>query len=163
MWDGVNTVILVGNLGQDPDIKIMQDGSKMANLSVATAESWKDKTTNERRTKTEWHRVVVFNPVLSGLLESYAKKGAKVYISGSLTTRQYKDKDGIDRYTTEVLISRFRGEVRILDSNSGGGNQSFAGTSSGANNSFAKTTSATTNNSNTDFDIDSLDDEEIPF
>lgn len=119
MAGSVNKVILVGNLGRDPEIRSMQDGTKVASFSVATSESWKDKQTGERKDRTEWHRVAIFNERLAELTEKYLKKGSKVYIEGSLQTRKWTDTNNTERYTTEVVISRFRGELTMLDGRSG--------------------------------------------
>lgn len=116
MAGSVNKVILVGNVGRDPEVRSTQDGSKFANLSVATSETWKDKLTGERKDRTEWHRVVVFNTALAEFVEKYVTKGMKLYIEGQLQTRKWQDQSGADRYTTEVVIPRFRGELSILDS-----------------------------------------------
>ena len=121
MAGSVNKVILVGNLGKDPEIRRTQDGRPIANLSVATSESWRDKATGERKEKTEWHRVVIFNEGLCRVAEQYLKKGAKVYIEGALQTRKWTDNSGAERYTTEVVLQRFRGELTMLDSRGGGG------------------------------------------
>jgi single-strand DNA-binding protein len=121
MAGSVNKVILVGNLGRDPEIRSLQDGNKVANLSVATSESWRDKATGERRDKTEWHRVVIFNERIIDVVEKYLKKGAKVYLEGALQTRKWTDQSGVEKYTTEVVLQRFRGELTMLDSRSGGG------------------------------------------
>jgi single-strand DNA-binding protein len=121
MAGSVNKVILVGNLGRDPEIRNLQDGNKVANLSVATSESWRDKTTGERRDKTEWHRVVIFNERIIDVVEKYLKKGAKVYLEGALQTRKWTDQSGVEKYTTEVVLQRFRGELTMLDSRGGGG------------------------------------------
>jgi single-strand DNA-binding protein len=110
----VNKVTLVGNLGRDPEIRTTQDGKKIANLSIATSESWKDKNSGDRKEKTEWHRVVIFNDRLSEVAEKYLKKGSKVYLEGSLQTRKW-EKDGHDQYTTEVVLQQFRGELVMLD------------------------------------------------
>jgi single-strand DNA-binding protein len=121
MAGSVNKVILVGNLGADPDVRSMQSGDEVCNLSIATSESWKDKSTGERREKTEWHRVVIFNQGLVTVCKNYLKKGAKVYIEGQLETRSW-EQDGQKKYTTEVVLRPFRGELTMLDSrNSGGG------------------------------------------
>jgi single-strand DNA-binding protein len=127
MAGSVNKVILVGNLGRDPEIRNLQDGNKVANLSVATSESWRDKTTGERRDKTEWHRVVVFNERIIDVVEKYLKKGAKVYLEGALQTRKWTDQSGVEKYTTEVVLQRFRGELTMLDSRSGGGGSEGGG------------------------------------
>ena len=120
MAGSVNKVILIGNLGNDPEIRSMQNGNRVANLAVATSESWKDKQTGERRERTEWHRVVVFNEGLVNLCERYLKKGSKVYIEGQLETRKWQDQSGNDRYTTEVVMRPFRSELTMLDSRQGG-------------------------------------------
>lgn len=110
----VNKVILIGNLGRDPEVRTMQNGGKVANLNLATSESWKDKATGERKEKTEWHRVVIFGQ-LADIAEKYLKKGSKVYVSGSLQTRKWTDKDGAEKYTTEVVLQGFGGELTMLD------------------------------------------------
>src|SRR5258705_2127528 len=119
MAGSVNKVILVGNLGRDPEIRRTQDGRPIANLSVATSENWRDKATGERREKTEWHRVVIFSEGLCKIAEQYLKKGAKVYLDGQLQTRKYTDKDGVEKYSTEIVLQRFRGELVMLDSRGG--------------------------------------------
>jgi len=137
MAGSVNKVILVGNLGADPDIKRTQDGRPIANLSIATSESWRDKNTGERREKTEWHRVVVFNEGLCKVIENYVKKGSKVYIEGALQTRKWQDNEGRDRYSTEVVLQGFNGNLTMLDSrsdNQGGGG--YMSDQSGGGNDF---------------------------
>ena len=114
MAGSLNKAILIGNLGRDPEIRSTQDGTKIANLSLATSESWKDKNTGERREKSEWHRVVIFGP-LAEIAEKYLKKGSKVYIEGQLQTRKWTDQSGQDKYTTEIVLQRFRGEIIMLD------------------------------------------------
>jgi single-strand DNA-binding protein len=124
MAGSVNKVILIGNLGADPEIRRTQDGRPVANLRVATSDSWKDKATGERKEKTEWHRVVIFNENLCRIAEQYLKKGSKVYIEGALQTRKWQDQSGQDRYSTEVVLQGFRGELTLLDragSAAGGG------------------------------------------
>ena len=121
MAGSVNKVILVGNLGADPEIRRTQDGRPVANLRVATSKSWKDKTTGERREKTEWHRVVIFNENLCRIAEQYLKKGSKVFIEGQLQTRKWQDQSGQDRYSTEVVLQGFRGELTLLDRAGAGG------------------------------------------
>lgn len=128
MAGSVNKVILIGNLGADPDVRTMQSGDKVANLSIATSESWKDKNTGERREKTEWHRVVVFNKGIVTVCENYLKKGAKVYIEGQVETRSW-DQDGQKKYTTEIVLRPFRGELTMLDSRNSGGGDSYGGQS----------------------------------
>jgi len=126
MAGSVNKVILVGNLGADPEIRRTQDGRPIANLSIATSESWRDKNSGERKEKTEWHRVVIFNEGLCKVAEQYLKKGAKVYIEGALQTRKWQDKDGKDKYSTEVVLQGFNSTLTMLDGRSGGGGGSFA-------------------------------------
>ncbi len=121
MAGSVNKVILVGNLGRDPEIRSTQDGLRIANLSVATSESWRDKNSGERKEKTEWHRVAVFNERLVDVIEKYLKKGSKVYVEGALQTRKWTDNSGQERYTTEVVLQRYRGELTMLDGRGGGG------------------------------------------
>lgn len=122
MAGSVNKVILVGNLGKDPEIRRTQDGRPIANLSVATSESWRDKTTGERKEKTEWHRVVIFNEGLCKVAEQYLKKGAKVYIEGQLQTRKWTDQSGVEKYSTEVVLQGFNSNLTMLDGRSGGSN-----------------------------------------
>ena len=110
----VNKVILVGNLGRDPETRMSQAGNKIVNFSIATSESWKDKTTGEKKEKTEWHNVVVFNEHLANIAENYLKKGSKVYIEGQLQTRKW-EKDGVERYSTEIVLQNYRGELQMLD------------------------------------------------
>ena len=121
MAGSVNKVILIGNLGADPEIRRTSDGRPVANLRVATSESWKDKATGERREKTEWHRVVIFSEGLCRIAEQYLKKGAKVYLEGALQTRKWQDKDGQDRYSTEVVLQGFNSQLTMLDRAGGGG------------------------------------------
>ncbi len=116
MAGSVNKVILIGNLGRDPEVRSTQDGTRVANLSVATSESWRDKNSGERRERTEWHRVVIFNERLSEVAEKYLRKGSKVYIEGQIQTRKWQDQSGQDKYTTEIVLNRFRGELTMLDS-----------------------------------------------
>lgn len=120
MAGSINKVILVGNLGNDPEVKTMQSGDRVANLSVATSESWKDKATGERKERTEWHRVVVFNQNLINVCENYLKKGSKIYVEGQLETRSW-EQDGQKKYTTEVVLRPYRGEITMLDSKGSGG------------------------------------------
>lgn len=118
MAGSVNKVILVGNLGQDPEIRSFGSGGQVCNLSVATSENWKDKNTGERREKSEWHRVVIFNENLIKVAQNYLKKGSKVYIEGSLATRKWTDQSGQDKYSTEIVLQKYRGELTMLDSRS---------------------------------------------
>jgi single-strand DNA-binding protein len=131
MAGSVNKVILIGNLGKDPEIRRTQDGRPIANLSVATSESWKDKNTGERREKTEWHRVVIFNEGLCRIAEQYLKKGSKVYLEGALQTRKWQDQSGQDRYSTEVVLQGFNSQLTMLDRAGGGSGGDFGGDDSG--------------------------------
>lgn len=155
MAGSVNKVILVGNLGKDPEIRTMQSGDKVANFSIATSESWKDKASGERKEKTQWHNVVVWNQGLVTIVERYIKKGSKVYLEGQLETRKYTDSNGVDKYTTEVVLRPFRGELTMLDSRGGSEGGSFR--DSGG--SSYESGPAPANNS---APVDALEDE-IPF
>ncbi len=121
MAGSVNKVILVGNLGKDPEIRRTQDGRPIANLSIATSDTWRDKNTGERKEKTEWHRVVIFSEPLCKVVEQYLKKGAKVYIEGALQTRKYTDQSGVEKYSTEVVLQGFNSVLTMLDGRGGGG------------------------------------------
>ena len=121
MAGSVNKVILVGNLGKDPEVRRMTSGDPVVNLSIATSESWRDKASGERKEKTEWHRVVIFNKNLADVAEKYLRKGSKVYVEGQLQTRKWTDKDGAEKYSTEVVLQNFRGELTMLDGKNGGG------------------------------------------
>jgi single-strand DNA-binding protein len=125
MAGSVNKVILVGNLGKDPEIRRTQDGRPIANLSVATSETWRDKATGERKEKTEWHRVVIFNEGLCKVAEQYLKKGAKIYVEGALQTRKWTDQSGVEKYSTEVVLQGFNSTLTMLDGRGGGGGGSF--------------------------------------
>ncbi|MDF1708443.1 MAG: single-stranded DNA-binding protein [Paracoccaceae bacterium] len=137
MAGSVNKVILVGNLGRDPEVRTFQNGGKVCNLRIATSETWKDKQSGERKERTEWHSVAIFNEALAGVAERYLKKGSKVYIEGKLQTRKWQDQSGADRYTTEVVLQGFDGNLTMLDSPSGsggggaGGGGSYGGPSGG--------------------------------
>jgi single-strand DNA-binding protein len=120
MAGSVNKVILVGNLGRDPEARNMQNGGKVVSFSVATSESWSDRASGERKEKTQWHRIAIFNEKLGEIAEKYLRKGSKVYLEGQLESRKYTDKDGQEREITEVVLSRFRGELTLLDSRGGG-------------------------------------------
>ncbi len=115
MAGSVNKVILIGNLGRDPELRSTQDGTRIANLAVATSENWRDRVSGERKERTEWHRVVIFNERLAEIAEKYLKKGSKVYVEGALQTRKWTDQGGQERYSTEVVLQRFRGELTMLD------------------------------------------------
>ncbi|MFT5440691.1 MAG: single-strand DNA-binding protein [Alphaproteobacteria bacterium] len=140
MAGSVNKVILVGNLGKDPEVRTMQDGNPVVNLSLATSEQWRDKNSGERREKTEWHRVVIFNERLAEVAQKFLRKGSKIYIEGQLQTRKWTDQSGVEKYSTEVVLQRFRGELTMLDSRGegggggggfGGGSDDYGGGSSG--------------------------------
>lgn len=147
MAGSVNKVILVGNLGRDPEVRRMTSGDPVVNLSLATSESWRDKASGERKEKTEWHRVVIFNENLAKVAEQYLRKGSKIYLEGQLQTRKYTDKDGVEKYSTEIVLQRFRGELVMLDTRGeGGGGGGRGGAGEGA----------------ASFDRNEMDDE-IPF
>src|SRR5262249_55067836 len=131
MAGSVNKVILIGNLGRDPEVRRTQDGRPIVNLSVATSESWRDKATGERREKTEWHRVVIFNEALCRVAEQYLKKGSKIYLEGALQTRKWQDQSGQDKYTTEVVLQGFNAQLTMLDRAGGGGEFGGGGDDSG--------------------------------
>jgi len=149
MAGSVNKVILVGNLGKDPEVRRTTSGDPVVNLSVATSESWRDKASGERKEKTEWHRVVIFNKNLADVAEKYLRKGSKVYVEGQLQTRKWTDKDGAEKYSTEVVLQNFRGELTMLDGRNGG-SEGGGGGSRGASEAPAS------------FQRDEMDDE-IPF
>jgi len=121
MSGSVNKVILVGNLGRDPEIRTLNSGDRVANLSLATSETWRDRNSGERKERTEWHRVVIFNDRLVEVVEKYLKKGSKIYVEGALQTRKWTDQSGAERYSTEVVLQRFRGELTMLDGRGEGG------------------------------------------
>ena len=121
MAGSVNKVILLGNLGRDPEIRNTQDGNKIVNLSIATSEKWKDRASGEPRERTEWHRVVIFNENLARIAEQYLRKGSSVYVEGQLQTRKWTDQQGVEKYTTEVVLGRFRGELTLLGGRGDGG------------------------------------------
>jgi single-strand DNA-binding protein len=127
---GLNKVMLIGNLGKDPEVKTMNNGDKVANFSLATGESWKDKNTGERKEKVEWHNIVIFNQGLISVVEKFVKKGSKIYLEGQLQTRKWQ-KDGQDRFTTEIVLQKFRGEVTLLDSRNSGGGRDEGGNDGG--------------------------------
>jgi single-strand DNA-binding protein len=157
MAGSVNKVILVGNLGRDPEIRTTQDGKEIANFSIATSESWKDKNSGERKEKTEWHRIVVFNENLVKVVKNYVKKGSKLYIEGALQTRKWTDKDGQEKYSTEVVLQGYNGSLTMLDGkrddvgSDQGYNQSYGQQQGGGNASFQRQPAA------------QLADDEIPF
>tara|TARA_B110000116_G_C16795533_1_gene566433 strand:+ start:2109 stop:2576 length:468 start_codon:yes stop_codon:yes gene_type:complete len=150
----VNKVILLGNLGRDPEIRSMQSGKKMASFSIATSKRWKDRNTQEQKESTSWHNIAVFNEGLVDVIEKYVKKGSKIYVEGELSTRKYQDKDGNDRYTTEVVLQGYNSSLTMLGTNSNSPNQEQASVSSDNNmqnnEDFA---SSSTDSANTDDDI----------
>ncbi|MBN41916.1 MAG: single-stranded DNA-binding protein [Alphaproteobacteria bacterium] len=155
MSGSVNKVMLVGNLGRDPEIRSMQSGDKVCNLSVATSERWKDRNSGDMQEKTEWHRVVIFDQKLVEVAERYLQKGAKVFLEGQLQTRKWTDQSGQDKYTTEVVLQRFRGEMVMLDSRGQGGGQGGGGYDSTP--SYEQQPAVTTPGTGDDLD------DEIPF
>ena len=156
----VNKVILIGNVGQDPDIRNTSDGREIANFSLATTESWKDKNSGERKDKTEWHRIVVFSPGLVNIVKNYVKKGSKLYIEGQLQTRKWTDNNGVEKFTTEVVLQNFNSTLQMLDSNRSGGSGSFTvdGDQGGSSGSNSKN-KVVNNNDNFATELD----DDIPF
>lgn len=159
MAGSVNKVILVGNLGADPEIRRTQDGRPIANLRIATSESWRDKNTGERKEKTEWHRVVVFNEGLCKVIEQYVKKGSKVYIEGALQTRKWTDQSGQERYSTEVVLQGFNSTLTMLDGRSGGGSGGGGGDYGGSDDYGSSSSGGGGGRGNFSQDLD----DEIPF
>ena len=159
MSGSVNKVILVGNVGQDPEIRSFQSGGRVCNLSLATSERWKDRETNEQKERTQWHRVVVFNENLINLIEQYVNKGSKLYIEGQLETRKWTDANGQDKYSTEVVLRNFKGEMTFLDNRSGN-NESFIKDENPNNNIEDNSSSKVTESLEK---IDSDIDDDIPF
>src|SRR5271168_1719135 len=127
MAGSINKVILVGNLGRDPEIRSTNDGTRIANLALATSETWRDRNSGERKERTEWHRVVIFNERLVEVVEKYVKKGSKLYIEGALQTRKWTDNAGVEKYSTEIVLQRFRGELTMLDGARGSGGGAMEG------------------------------------
>src|SRR3989338_8775152 len=127
----INKVILIGNVGQDPEIKNTQDGRELATFSIATSENWKDKSSGERKEKNEWHRIVVFSQGLVGIIKNYVKKGTKLYVEGQLQTRKWSDSNGVEKYTTEIVLQNLNSTLQILDSKNSGGGSSNDGEYSG--------------------------------
>ena len=151
MAGSLNKVMLIGNLGADPVIRQTQDGKRLAQLSLATSETWKDKNTGEKKEKTSWHRIVIFNDGLAGVVESYLKKGSKIFVEGQLQTRKYTDANSVEKYTTEVVLGNYNGNLTMLDSR-GGGSDSSVSSESEMNQDVQSSTPE-------DLDID----DEIPF
>jgi single-strand DNA-binding protein len=158
MAGSVNKVILVGNLGKDPEIRTLTSGDRVANLTIATSESWRDRTSGERKEKTEWHRVVIFNDNLVKVAESYLKKGSSVYIEGSLQTRKWADNSGVEKYSTEIVLQKFRGELTMLGGRSDGG-----GASSGDEGGYGFSAGAPAKKSGPSESFSADLDDEIPF
>jgi single-strand DNA-binding protein len=131
MSGSVNKVILVGNLGKDPEVRRLTSGEPVVSLSIATSETWRDKQSGERKEKTEWHKVVIFNENIAKVAEQYLRKGTKVYLEGQLQTRKWADQSGVEKYTTEIVLQRYRGEMTILDSRQSGGEDAGMGGGSG--------------------------------
>ncbi len=152
MAGSLNKVMLIGNLGADPVIRQTQDGKRLAQLSLATSESWKDKATGEKKEKTSWHRIVIFNDGLAGVVENYVKKGSKIFVEGQLQTRKFTDQDGNEKYTTEVVLGNYNGTLTMLDSR-GGNTESMGAIDSDVNQDM------TSSQPPADLDID----DEIPF
>ena len=152
MAGSLNKVMLIGNLGADPVIRQTQDGKRLAQLSLATSESWKDKGTGEKKEKTSWHRIVIFNDGLAGVVENYVKKGSKIFVEGQLQTRKFTDQDGNEKYTTEVVLGNYNGTLTMLDSR-GGNTESMVAIDSDVNQDMASSQPPA------DLDID----DEIPF
>ncbi len=162
MAGSVNKVILVGNLGRDPEIRTTQDGKEIANITLATSESWKDRNTGERREKTEWHRIVVFNEGLIGVIKNYLHKGSKIYVEGALQTRKWTDQSGAERYSTEVVLQGFGSALTMLDSRNAGGSSASGGShasSPGGNFSAGEQQSSVQPRQRATADLD----DEIPF
>ena len=152
MAGSLNKVMLIGNLGGDPVIRETQDGKRLAQLSLATSESWKDKASGEKKEKTSWHRIVIFNDGLAGVVENYVKKGSKIFVEGQLQTRKFTDQDGNEKYTTEVVLGNYNGTLTMLDSR-GGNTESMGAIDSDVNQDMASSQTPA------DLDID----DEIPF
>jgi single-strand DNA-binding protein len=149
----INKVILVGNVGGDPEIRSTQDGREIANFSLATSESWKDKASGEKKEKTEWHRVVIFSQGLAGIVKNYVKKGSKLYIEGSLQTRKWTDNQGVEKYTTEIVLQNFNSTLQVLDSRD----------RSSSSDSYSSQSSGGQKSRGSDINIEEHPDDEIPF
>jgi single-strand DNA-binding protein len=162
MAGSVNKVILVGNLGADPEVRRLNSGDPVVNLRIATSEQWRDKSSGERREKTEWHNVVIFNDQLAKVAENYLRKGSKVYLEGQLQTRKWTDRDGNDKYTTEVVLQRYRGELQMLDTKGEGGGSSYGGGRMDDRSSGGGGGQRQMDGPREDFSSDTLDDD-IPF
>jgi single-strand DNA-binding protein len=159
MAGSVNKVILVGNLGADPEIRSLNSGDRVANLRIATSETWRDRSSGERKEKTEWHRVVVFNENIVKVCENYLRKGAKVYIEGALQTRKYQDNSGAERFSTEIVLQKFRGELTMLDGRGDAEREEGGGYGGG----FASSSGPRQSSSAPREDFSANLDDEIPF
>jgi len=159
MAGSINKVILIGNLGRDPEIRSMQNGNKVANLRVATSERWRDRTSGEMQERTEWHSVVIFNEHLLGVAEKFLKKGSKVYLEGQLQTRKWTDNQGQDKYSTEVILNKFRGELQMLDSRGDGGGVAYDAVPASSTSSDSYSVGGDKIRAGADEDLD----DEIPF
>ena len=157
---GVNKVILVGNLGADPEIRSLNSGDRVCNLRLATSETWRDRTSGERKERTEWHRVVIFNDNLVKVAENYLRKGSKIYIEGALQTRKWTDASGAEKFSTEVVLQKFRGELTMLDGKGEGGGERDEGYSSGG---FSSNAGPRNQSSAPREDFSADLDDEIPF
>jgi single-strand DNA-binding protein len=164
MAGSLNKVMLIGNLGADPDVRRLNSGDPVVNLRIATSENWRDKSTGERREKTEWHNVVIFNENLAKVAENYLRKGSKIFIEGQLQTRKWQDRDGNDRYTTEIVLQRYRGELTMLDgkNDGGGGRSSYDDDRGGSYGGGSSGGGRGGDRPREDFSSDTLDDD-IPF
>lgn len=163
MAGSINKVIIVGNLGREPEVRHAQDGSKIVTFSVATSDVWKDRSSGEKKERTEWHRVVIFNDHLSDVAERFLHKGSKVYLEGQLQTRKWTDNAGVEKYTTEVVLSKFRGELALLDArSSSGGGQEFTEPAMVGTSNNTSASSSSTGSSPMDHNFDDLEDD-IPF
>ena len=158
MAGSVNKAILVGNLGADPEVRRLNSGDPVVNIRIATSENWRDKSSGERREKTEWHNVVIFNENLAKVAENYLRKGSKVYVEGQLQTRKWQDRDGNDRYTTEVVLQRYRGELTMLDGRNDNQSGGYGGNQMGSSGGGQRQMES----AKEDFSSDNLDDD-IPF
>ncbi|WP_455480282.1 single-stranded DNA-binding protein [Bartonella sp. B12(2025)] len=171
MAGSLNKVILIGNLGADPEIRRLNSGDQVANLRIATSESWRDRNTNERKERTEWHNIVIFNENLVKIVEQYLKKGSKIYIEGQLQTRKWQDQNGNDRYTTEVVLQKYRGELQMLDGRGVAGGEQMQGVnqagggyvSSGFGDSSNKRNAFGQNNSQSEESFSHKLDDDVPF
>lgn len=158
----VNKVILVGNLGQDPEIRSTSDGKEIATFSIATTESWKDKNSGERKNKAEWHRVIVFSQGLIGIVKNYVKKGSKLYIEGQLQTRKWTDNNGVDKYKTEIVLQNYSSTIQMLDSRNSSGSFADSSKFSAPNNNQGQNQNSSNNNTANNVVVEELDDD-IPF